>query len=801
MLNEVRASLYAGHYNLLLGSGASYGSTNSGGKPLPSAAELTENLCRHTGAPITSTLAQVSRLLKPQEVEKFISKPFSGCRPGDGLKRLTQFVWKTIYTFNVDDALEAAYERTTGVKQHAAPVNFTQLYSVPTDKSRVQIVHLHGFTREAEIGYVFSVSDYGRAIREGNAWMHVLSQVIATEPFILAGTTLNEPDLEYYLANRTEASSRSGRGPSLLIEPYPNRLTEDLCERHNLLLVKSTLADFLEWLIKQVGDPPSVSQIVVPSLHGVFHKPLPIEDNIAFFTDFDLITQVAPNPEGMVSQFYFGKRVKWSDLESEIDVSLDDNLIDKVRGILEGATPVVKTVCIVDEAGSGKSTQIRRAAYDLAKQGQVVFSLRPNSTVRPHLLAKVAQHIDRPCVLLIDGAADQVSSLRDAISLLKVTRPFVILTADRDYRKEHIQRLIGDFDVQYESAVRWELPQFESLIDNLRRVGLLALPGAVTSPRQYASKLLNDTVTIATCRALNNFKPLETIIKTVWKDATEAQRRSYSVAALAEHCHSGGVHYSILEACYSNPHLDKQLTEGAALQLAYSEDDDYVLPLHPVTADRLLRLLSVEKPELLLDIFCSLAEAIAPFVNRRTVIDRTPEALLAARLFHAESVVKPLLRTGAKEFYTNTHDAWQWNSRYWEQRALFMQHEDINLGIQYARHAVAIEQHPFPWTTLATLLTKKLETTSVGFEAIYDEIIDHLNSVRDFEIAKNWRATPHPYWVLINSTQLFLAMGGVLGRTRKEWVKSQLEVCSRNFGKRMNEVVAPLMQRLDDGTG
>lgn len=139
VLNEVRASLYAGHYNLLLGSGASYGSTNSSGKPVPSVAELTEALCKHTGAPITSTLAQVSRLLKPLEVEKFITKPFSGCRPGEGLKRLTKFVWKTIYTFNVDDALEAAYERTPGVKQHAAPVNFTQLYSVPTDKSKYKL--------------------------------------------------------------------------------------------------------------------------------------------------------------------------------------------------------------------------------------------------------------------------------------------------------------------------------------------------------------------------------------------------------------------------------------------------------------------------------------------------------------------------------------------------------------------------------------------------------------------------------------------------------------------------------------
>lgn len=74
---------------------------------------------------------------------------------------------------------------------------------------------------------------------------------------------------------------------------------------------------------------------------------------------------------------------------------------------------------------------------------------------------------------------------------------------------------------------------------------------------------------------------------------------------------------------------------------------------------------------------------------------RSPEARLAGRIFDADKIVKPLLGSAAEDFYVSVQKQWEWNSRYWEQRALLAADTDLHIALQYARYAVAIEFHPF----------------------------------------------------------------------------------------------------------
>jgi hypothetical protein len=421
VLNAIRPSLFAGQYNLLLGSGVSLDSFDRKGAQLKSAAELTTSLCGLKGVNPTTLLSRVSLLLNTDEIEQHITKPYSSCRAGETVKRLTSFVWRTAFTLNVDDALEAAYESVVHAKQEVESLNFDTNYKTPTSRSCLPIVHLHGFTREPEKTYVFSTSEYSRVTRGMNPWMHVLSEVIASEPFIVAGTSLNEPDLEYYLSGRTESSGRSNRGPSLFIEPFPDKITENLCQRHGLVLVRAKLADFLAWLLKEVGDPPSVTQLTVPSIQGVFKSALSAETQVSFFTCFELVRPVAQNPEGEVSPFHFGKAVRWSDLESSLDVPTNDELAigAKARNFLNGGSKSVKVICVSAEPGSGMTTDIRRAAYNLAKEGQLVVNLIAKSAIDTKTTIAVLPLINRPVVLVIDGLADHATALRTVIAEIK----------------------------------------------------------------------------------------------------------------------------------------------------------------------------------------------------------------------------------------------------------------------------------------------------------------------------------------------------------------------------------------------
>lgn len=800
VLNALRPSLFAGHYNLLLGSGISLDSTDSNGKPLKSASDLTVELCNLKGVNTSNTLSRVTNLLEPDEIKKLITIPYSICKAGETVKRLTSFVWKTAFTFNVDDALENAYETVTHAKQVVESLNYNALYKSVSNKGSLHIVHLHGFTREPESGYIFSTSEYGRVTHGMNSWMHVLSELMASEPFIIAGTTLNESDLDYYLSGRTENSGRNNRGPSLFIEPYPDRITENLCTRHGLILVPAKLSDFLAWLIEKTGPVPTVSEITVPSLQGIFKKPVQLEEQIDFFNCFELVRPSTQNPEGEVSPFHFGRPARWTDLESSLDVPTDEEreFSAKARNLVSSLGSRVKMLCVISDAGSGKTTQIRRAAYNLAKEGHLVFSLNAKAVINPKNVVEVLSAMGRAVVLVIDGIADHAPALRTVMTTLKVGKPLVILAADRDYRRDHIDRILGDLDIEFLGISQWRIEAYEQLLERLRKAGLLGDAQAVHYPKVFASRLVGDSVAISTCRALNNFRPLEVIIKSLWHDASETAKRSFTLAAISEHCYSNGLFYPILEAAYPNPALAEQIQLHCPLPLAYSEDGDFVLPLHPVIANNLLHILSKEKPEILLEMFCALAKALSPYVNRRTSIAQTPEARLAARLFNAEDVARPLLGTYANDFYINTKESWQWNSRYWEQRALFTHATDIDAAIQFARHAVAIESHPYPWTTLASLLVKKMETTSVGINTLFEEIYNLLTQIFHEESARSWRPTPHPYTVLFHAVNVFLDKGEKLAPRKKDWLVERIHYCTQMFGRdhKLNLVGEQIIEKI-----
>lgn len=802
-LQLLRQGLFAGQYNLLLGSGVSLDSQDRFGNDLKSASDLTLDLCRLKGVGDRTSLSRVSLLLDSNEIDKYLTQPYLGCRPGETVKRITSYVWNSVFTFNIDDALENAYQSTQRPRQRIESLNYDTVFKTQPNKGFLSIIHLHGFTVEADKGYVFSTSEYGRATRGMNAWMHVLSELMASEPFIIAGTSLNEPDLEYYLASRTSTSARANRGPSFLVEPFPDKITEQVCKAHGLTLVKAKLSEFLAWISSELGPAPSVSQLTIPSLEGIFSKKPAAEDQVEFFSSFELLKPSGANPEGEVSPFYFGKTIRWSDLESSLDVPTDDEMEigAKVQNWLNGNAVGFKIFNVNAEPGSGKTTTIRRVAYSLAKGGAVVLNLNANSVFNPDTAAKILDLVSRPVVLVIDGLADHSPSVRSLIAEVKPQKPMVILSADRDYRRDHLDRLIGDLEIDYFSISDWSTASYVNLIEKLRIAGLLGENDAIRFPRKFAEKLLREPVAIATCRALNNFRPLEAIVRSIWKDASECDRRSFAVAALAEHCYSGGLFYPILESSYGNPSLKAQLEIDCPLPLTYTEDEDYVLPLNPVIADRLLHMLAREKQAFLLDIFSKLAISLSPYVNRRATISRTPEAKLAARLFSAEHVARPLLGIHADTFFNQAREAWQWNSRYWEQRALLTQGTNLDLAIQYARHAVAIEEHPFPWTTLASLLSKKLEKVNTGIDSLYDEVYEIINKVvRHEESTKGWRSTPHPYATLFHATHILISKGGRVAPKKRDWINQRIDFCSRVFArdKPLMEAVGRIVSSLSN---
>ena len=179
----------------------------------------------------------------------------------------------------------------------------------------------------------------------------------------------------------------------------------------------------------------------------------------------------------------------------------------------------------------------------------------------------------------------------------------------------------------------------------------------------------------------------------------------------------------------------------------------------------------------------------------KAIMRRSLEARLAGRLFDADKIVKPLLvEEWPRRSHVSVQKLWEWNSRYWEQRALLQAETDIAMGVQFARHAVAIERHPFPLTTLGKLLLQAMENESSGRAPLFDEAFETLSSAIENAVTLS-RISVHPFGSLLSGVSRYLELGGTLTtHQRLSTDRFRAEARSRFSG---DALIGEVLNRLD----
>ncbi|MCL1886738.1 MAG: SIR2 family protein [Betaproteobacteria bacterium] len=765
ILQKVQHTLFSGQYNLLLGSGISLDSKDQQGRKLLSAGDLQEKIADIKDVKKTWPLTRLYPLLSEEEREQYLTVPYSNCIPGETVTMIPNFIWERIFTFNIDDAVENAYKAALKPAQHVRPVNYNLQYFTHSSRKEALVIHLHGYTQSPKDGYVFSQSEYGRVSSSANPWMMVLSELLATEPFIIAGTSLTEPDLEHYLSSRNEISPRLDRGPSILVEPHPDAVTRSDCVRHGLVLVEASFHDFLKWLREKLGPTPSLETLVVPSKDELFIPNLNSSKKISFFSSFELVEPVIPtNINGTLSGFYLGQAPTWNDLASSVDLPVEDilRLTQLAKRFLDSGIKSNSATILLGEPGTGKTTILRRIAYNLATD-YVVFALKSQSIVEIDEVIECLMSLQNKCILIVDDVAENANTVRSLLEAENLDGRFLLLGAERAYRRKHIENTLEELSYSFFNVESWKERNYIQLIEHFRTLGLVTDSDALKNPMDVAKKFAtNEDVASATCRILNNFKPIRRIAQSLWEEASNDSKLSYLIAALAEYCSSLGVLYSVLHSAHHTAGLANQVNHEHPLPLCFIEkDSDYIVPLNATIGESVLMLACENHQEVIFDAFVALAKALAPHVSRNTIRQQTSEARLSGRLFNADDIVFRLLGENAGRFYETVQKQWEWNSRYWEHRAILLANRDIEMAIQYARHAVAIEAHPFPWTTLASLLFRRMAKGN-DLDTTFKEAVDLLIKTLNFDISRLRRQSRHGYLALFGGTTKYVELGGTL---------------------------------------
>ena len=759
-LDRLSTSLRAGEYSLLLGAAASLGSKNAAGQDIPLADDYRVELCTLKGAKTSHSLQRVYQTLDEHEVAKNVTARFAGCRPGPALKAIPSFIWRRIYTLNIDDALEAAYAEGDPY-QTLISRNYRDRYEEVYSRAEIPIIHLHGYVQKPEDGYVFSREAYLNIIKTANPWMVVLSQSIAVDPFIIMGSSLDEVDLDFFLSLRSQATARSDRGPSILIEPYGDLITDRECARLGLIRYPGTAEEFMNYLSHEVAQRPRPADLVAPDDKALFPSDVETADFAAFFSDFERVPQ-AVEADTHDARFFFGHQPSWSDLTLQYDVARTgtSNISQAIAGVFDGRSDD-RLLILNDQTGVGKTTVIRRVAFDLARQGVTVLSCYATSRLEPRLTAAMLNKIVGRTVVVIDNIADHIYPIESIISLV-TKKDIVFLGAERSYRRKFLSDALSGTDWRTIRLPEISRTEIHQLIDTYFQAGLLGDESLIERPDSAISSLQQDPIAIASCRILNNLRPLDRIIVSLFTEVTALEKRRYLTAALAQFCGNSGVRISVLSAAAGGVGLNQQFSALRPLPLGFSDrSNNYVVPLNTTLGSRVLELASEDTPQEIYDVFVRLAEAIAPLVSRNAIRQRTPEARLSGRLFDYDQVVERFLGDRAQDFFEDIKESWQWNSRYWEQVALIyltraqrrgLGHaesvEDLEMALQHARHAVVIERHPLTLTTFAKVSLAYIERSGGWSTEIFEEAISELNEAIRMERRRS-RHNVQPYVVML----------------------------------------------------
>lgn len=311
----IKSALRAGQYNLLVGAGFSMDSTNKHGK-LPSGEDLAAELSTVTGAR-SNSLQRLYELMTQQQVKTHITDRLSSSTPGRTDQLMSSFIWKRVFTWNVDDVLESVYQGGKG-HQRAVPKHFNDTYTDQGNMEELFLIHLHGYVGQADRGYVFSREQYLNQIMKVNPWMTVLTQFMLSEPMIIAGTSLDEVDLDFYLAQRTSESARNDRGPSILVAS-DGPFSRKLCEKHDLLLFNGYSLEFFEYLKALLPNAPTPSELIPLETQKLLPTGVSKATAMAFTSDFEVVPGSAPKTSN--SRFMYGHPPTWSDLEFNADIT------------------------------------------------------------------------------------------------------------------------------------------------------------------------------------------------------------------------------------------------------------------------------------------------------------------------------------------------------------------------------------------------------------------------------------------------------------------------------------------------
>lgn len=544
MNNDIKRAISNGELVLFLGAGASKTCKNSIGKDLLDGRALAAELAKQANMVYSDEELEdvygAARDEMGSRLDSALEGLFRHVSPSEEYSTLAKFAWRRIYTLNIDDGLERAFNFS---KQRIC----TRLSSDPIEDrdpffQRLDIVKLNGSVDRLHCGIIFSASEYAKATNQGRPWYEQCGSDFVRTPFLFIGTKLKEPLLKFHIERYKELNKRTP-GRAYVITPSATDIEKRSLKQYNIEHISGTLTSFVAWLKQELPNnlnPDNLARASLPPYAAALNA-LDKESYARLFNGVYLVTKdmTRNNPhDGRIKDFYKGFKPSWNDIVQGVPAELD--ILNECALHLEKNLNPNSLLSLIGPAGSGKSTLLMQLAYIASqwKNVAVYYFDEPLLNVKKTLDAiEEASHSIDHAICAIDNVDLVSDALFDSLKSKTLKKTTIVCAERESIWVRKTKSKIGEFANRTFYVREFTENDSHEILKKLQQYGSWTILGQM-SPKERVSALTTKAgkqLLIALLEATYG-RGFEKIIESDYKALEDDEQRIFflSVGVITE---------------------------------------------------------------------------------------------------------------------------------------------------------------------------------------------------------------------------------------------------------------------------
>lgn len=453
---QIAPRVMNGEISLLLGAGFSIVNKSTLGS-LPTGDRLKEMILekcnRVGGAKTTLKDAYVLGSRAIPDFNSYLATCFTVSSVFDWQRKIFQYAWGRVYTTNIDNVLQCAYEEQEKIGRLGGDFsffNYSDAGLINNTIGTIPVVTMHGTCARLDDGFIFSTLEYAKASTKVLDWHRDLAAKILTGGLVVVGNQLDETDIDTYLVSR-ERDYESSEIPPMnwIVAPNPDEIKADNLRAAGYYVIDATAEDFFKELFSVVR-PRSIAEIALETVPMIKKATASAKAKTWFRGNFSHVPSSideASNKKGILRHFLTGYDPEWFYIVNSAHASTSKHadLTAKIGSIVQSNTSGVGVLHVTGPSGSGKTTAIKSSLVNLKTTYDCIYEFDENGVIDSTLLRVIIENLSEKSIFVFYSASEYyyaVNHIWDTLKDRKIPYCLFILE-DRVSEYERNRRQLG----------------------------------------------------------------------------------------------------------------------------------------------------------------------------------------------------------------------------------------------------------------------------------------------------------------------------------------------------------------------